>query len=526
MDNTTKTPKEKKTSDKTTIVDVKKVSFQSLFVDHLMSSLDCPYRTKNGNIYNWNHSYWKVCDFETEMLPYALSFLKKHIPAVYSEKNAQSCVKTAIAGLPRLPDMNKNMSGGIHIPTKDYMLNVYQDGRFTISDFDSNKHFHTYQINAYLRPYLPDPEEAANLRFTDETFEIPHVDYSTLFGRFLTSSIPDHEQEDLLAEWSGFSLTPIINGSTQAIYMIGQGGNGKSVFINAISALHQKVANMEIDRLNETQSLSKLVSSSLAVVSDAERKVNEGAFKKIIHGEPIACKFLYRDEFTFSPTAKWLISANDMPLIHDKSEGMWRRILFINFNQKINENDKIQDIDSQIVDYHLSEVLFWSLHGLRRLIKRSFIFNKTKESQRLSKLVKLENNSVLRFISERQVKTRNSGGLPRSEIFRLYSEFCESRKEMALSSNKFWGTFEKSFKEEYGFDCDTNTHGGKFKGCFTRFTNIVVDCELENETPSGVVVKSSKMIDLGEYVMIAGKRFKVVKSIPFKGEEKVELIPA
>jgi putative DNA primase/helicase len=63
---------------------------------------------------------------------------------------------------------------------------------------------------------------------------------------------------------------------------------------------------------------------------------------------------------------------NEKPKIADPSEGMWRRVRLIEFNQTIPKGDRDPDLAGKL-EAELSGVLNWALDGLKRVQQRGLI---------------------------------------------------------------------------------------------------------------------------------------------------------
>ena len=67
-------------------------------------------------------------------------------------------------------------------------------------------------------------------------------------------------------------------------------------------------------------------------------------FKKLVTGDIIDAEFKGKDSFTFTNTAKFIFSANELPKMNDTSEGFIRRILIIPFKRYFNEEERDQEM--------------------------------------------------------------------------------------------------------------------------------------------------------------------------------------
>lgn len=491
-----------------TVIDTendKKKSATLHFVEFLRKK---DYRRIGNNIYSWSGVYWSRLD-SSKIYEIAGSYLEKYMPAMVSDKMIKSCAATAGMILQELqPKKNNNE---IVIPCADYVLRLLSDGSLTISEPDQDRDTHTYCLNVYLRKFLPNPELASEVQFKDYKIELPDLDPKSLFSHYLSTSLPDLDVELTLSQWVGYSLTPIINGETKAIYLLGDGRNGKSVLIDVVSALHYKTTSLKLDKLGPAD-LSEMIDATLVFSPDAGKNIQEDNFKALVTGDKVQVKLLYKDPMTFQPKAKFIIAANQLPLGLDKSDGLWRRFIFIDFNQKLNENQIIADIKDRIIDSELDQVLIWALKGLRSLLLHNMKFNTLECDNVLKKQAQLNNNSAWRFILERSIKYKEEANISKKEVYLTYHDFCISRGEKPMSSNVFWPTLEKAFNKEYGLEVNFE---GKIKsvvGIRERYVSLVFDCDLSNDNQS----QSYKQVFNHETIEIGGKLYRVRIDVDFE----------
>jgi hypothetical protein len=86
-------------------------------------------------------------------------------------------------------------------------------------------------------------------------------------------------------------------------------------------------------------------------------------------------------KFTAKPTAKLMFATNELPHFSDKSDGIWRRPLYVPMEHKVSEEDKVPGMDAvSFWEPHLPGLLCWSLDGLRRLRERHWRFTQPESS--------------------------------------------------------------------------------------------------------------------------------------------------
>jgi putative DNA primase/helicase len=123
-----------------------------------------------------------------------------------------------------------------------------------------------------------------------------------------------------------------------ALLFLGMGGNGKSTYLNALSAFIGKanISNMSLHRLESDRFSAANLQGKLANICPdlpSEHLAGTSVFKAIVGGDPISAEHKFRDGFDFTPFARLVFSANHPPRSNDNSEGFFRRWAVVPFNR-------------------------------------------------------------------------------------------------------------------------------------------------------------------------------------------------
>lgn len=161
----------------------------------------------------------------------------------------------------------------------------------------------------------------------------------------------------------------------KAFLLVGEGANGKSVFIKLIVAFvgKENSANVPLQELTEDKfASSNLYSKLVNVFADlkADRIKDTGYFKTLVSGDPTMAQKKHKDHFEFENYAKLVFSANQLPESSDKSYAFFRRLVIIPFNQTFEGAARDEHlIDKLTTSEELSGLLNVAIAGLKRLIR-------------------------------------------------------------------------------------------------------------------------------------------------------------
>ncbi len=201
-----------------------------------------------------------------------------------------------------------------------------------------------------------------------------------LWLRFLEDATSgDADLIFFLRQWCGYCLTGAIREHA-LVFIHGPGGNGKSVFLNVLTAiLNAYAATAAMDTFTASKSdrhptdLAMLRGARLATASETEegRAWAEARIKQITGGDPITARFMRQDFFTFTPQFKLTIVGNHQPVLKNVDDAARRRFNIVPFiRQPMNPDpqleEKLKAEYPAILRWMIEGCLDWQKHGLVR----------------------------------------------------------------------------------------------------------------------------------------------------------------
>ena len=180
----------------------------------------------------------------------------------------------------------------------------------------------------------------------------------------------DGALQDFLMRAAGYCLT----GSTREHALFfghGTGGNGKSVFVNTLTAImggYAATAPMETFVATSSDrhptELAALRGARLVTAQETEegRAWAEAKIKALTGGDPITARFMRRDFFTFTPQFKLFAAGNHRPGLRGVDEAIKRRLHLIPFSVSIPAAER----DPELMEKLKAEwpgILAWAVEG-------------------------------------------------------------------------------------------------------------------------------------------------------------------
>jgi len=175
---------------------------------------------------------------------------------------------------------------------------------------------------------------------------------------------------DFMQRLCGYFLTG--DTSEESVYILyGRGRCGKSKFVEILTyVLGDYVKDTPLSTFLEhndtnTADLASLLGARLVTATEAEdnQAFNESLLKRISGRDPVTCRFLFRDYFTYTPTFKVLFATNDIPNFRAQSYAMQARVKIVPFKQRFYEPEENQ---LPVQDLHIVDKLKREVDGIFR----------------------------------------------------------------------------------------------------------------------------------------------------------------
>lgn len=382
----------------------------------------------DGLFYKWEQDHWKATSDE-HIQEEALDWLSIFDRSRATASTAQACVETARLRVRKLPAKPKASS--IVIPLRDCWLFVDPKGAITAIEPDPGVavcHRIACDKSIPLGPYTPQPLKP-----------------ESLFAQFLASSLPNQDVQDFVQEYIGYTLTGTTKLQVGTLW-VGAGSNGKSLLLNVVRALHEHSVAVRLDKLAGFD-LAGLVGASLAFCDETPKsKINQQALKSLISGGAVQVEPKYGKPFNYRSTAKFIICSNHLPSATDHSDGWWRRLHIVEWNQQIKGAKVIYDLDQQIIETELDAVLDWALLGLQRMLARgTFAVPEVMEQAKQDAIQ--TSNTVFSWTQDAGVALSMlpSQMVSKADLYDRYRNHCQQHGLMPVGHAEFFKRMKAVF---------------------------------------------------------------------------------
>ena len=318
--------------------------------------------------------------------------------------------------------------------SQEHLLNC-KSGIVNLKNGKIMEHDKELMISKYA-PYNITKEKPKRwLKFLDDIFE------------------GDKEVIDYIHKVAGYSMTGSMREQSMFI-LFGDGANGKSLFlemINMVAGSYGATSNVEIllEKRNNQANLGDVarLNKIRNVVTDETKigdKLNESAIKTMTSGiGKIVARFLYGNEFEFTPIFKIFMATNHKPVIRGTDHGIWRRLKLIPFNRVFKDSEQDKDLVEKL-KLELDGIFTWAVLGAQKWYEQGL-----QEPQKLKDVIKeyrTEMDLIQRWIEE-ACDVGKEHRETAKDLFDNFSNYVSMNKEFQMSQTLFGRNMSKKFKK-------------------------------------------------------------------------------
>ncbi len=295
-----------------------------------------------------------------------------------------------------------------------------------------------------LLPHRPD------LYFTIQLpFAVSPDAKCPIFLQTVSEIFPPLEDQHLLQEIYGYCITRDVFLHLAFIFA-GDGRNGKSLLWKILTALlsRDNVSFLTLSDMSERFRLIRLRHKLVNVTTEVRsgEKIDDSAFKGLVAGDEATAEEKYQKAFDFTPYAKFIVCANNMPKTRDFSDGFFDRLVILPFTQKFEGANIDRHRLEKIVPHELPGIFNWAGRGLARL-RQQGEFTKTASTKAALRDYKREVDHIMQFSEDKVIYGRGT----EVEFPLLYSHYCfwcEENRFQPKSSTGFGMRFTKISKDK------------------------------------------------------------------------------
>lgn len=298
-----------------------------------------------------------------------------------------------------------------------------------------------------------------------------------------------------LLEYMGYCLSNDDPRADKILVLTGEGQNGKSRFLNIWRAMGgDAVTSLGVRDLQNAFHLQQLDGALFNILEEVPSFTDKDVWeliKGLVTGAAVTASRKFKDPYTFSNKAKFIMTCNELPKGANPNHGYFRRLLIVPFNAVFSHEMGNIDvtIDKRIIDNELPGVLNLVLEAYHRLKDNEYQFTKSGTAEKALNEYKSDMDSVARFVEDcveiGDSPTTDTGSAPDwmakdgngtpcadvEEMFKSYAKRCRDLEEKPVSfrtfSKRIYSILKAVPKEKMK----------EFKGTLPGFARVRLDGE-------------------------------------------------
>lgn len=312
-------------------------------------------------------------------------------------------------------------------------------------------------LNGYLDLYNLELIQPSPNSYNTVRVEIPFnpaCQYSERIDDFMKFiSNGDISVMNQLYEIAGYSLLRR-NNFHKFFVIVGGGGTGKSTYANILRRMFKPryVSAVALSQFDQDYHLSKLIGSMINIDDDASNEKvlrDAGRFKSATAGMPILVRPIYSEPLELLCMATIVILSNSMPKIQDDSEGLYRRLMLVELNNRIQTPDR--DFENKITDLDMEYFFYKAAEAIHRVLRNGrFTMEETEEN--LKQKFKVQQSSINKWVQLEYMTVSELLNKGLKAIYQDYKLWCGLCGYAPFNYGNFADSLIKQYKLTTNYD--------------------------------------------------------------------------
>ena len=191
--------------------------------------------------------------------------------------------------------------------------------------------------------------------------------------------------------------------------------------------------------------LAELKGRRLVISSEMQEgmRLNTSVVKQLCSTDEIQAEKKYKAPFHFVPSHTLVLYTNHLPKVGANDEGIWRRLIVIPFNAKIEGDADIKNYADYLYEHAGGYVLKWIIEGAGKAIAADFKTTLPKVVQAAIDAYREDNDWLGQFIDD-CCDADKSASAKSGELYQAYRAYCIQNGEFARSTSDFYSALDKA----------------------------------------------------------------------------------
>lgn len=396
------------------VQEIKEAADGNLALPHYM-----PQGKSRQDVFAYEGKCWQKIDFDIYIDIIKDCALRIGLPEdISTNVGFMNILYEEVAHAVHQPFEDKVPEGEVWINLQNGTLRISRDGTTL---FDEHRRDDYLQ---YVLPYEYDPSA-----------QCPQ------WQKFMTEVLPDSATRQLVQEFCGYCFTTNVKAEKMLV-LKGNGSNGKSVFMTTLKHLYGKenVSESEFSAVTTDDERRSLLENKLVnISSESSKELDTAILKKLVSGEPVDIRLLYKGSRLMTAIPKFITSYNVMPR-PEQTNAFFRRWILVPFMQTFTGKLADKELDKKLLA-ELPGILNWVIEGLQRLVANHYNFTESEECNKALDHYRKSGDSAALFIDD-CCEPFDGAPTTGAKILEAYKYYCLKEEISSLGKKKLFDHLE------------------------------------------------------------------------------------
>ena len=197
-------------------------------------------------------------------------------------------------------------------------------------------------------------------------------------------------------------------------------------------------------------------------------RLNDSTVKQLCSTDEIFAEKKYKDPFSFTPCHTLVLYTNHLPRVSASDDGIWRRLIVIPFNAKIEGSSDIKNFSEYLYNNAGESILAWIIEGSKKVIDAEYKIKLPACVEKAISEYRSQNDWFTHFLEDK-CETDMKYRVSSNDLYQAYRAYCLETNEYVRSTTDFYTALEKAGFDRISIDRKRYFRGLKLKPEFDDF---------------------------------------------------------
>ena len=170
-------------------------------------------------------------------------------------------------------------------------------------------------------------------------------------------------------------------------------------------------------------------------------RLNDSTVKQLCSTDDVFAEKKYKDPFSFTPCHTLVLYTNHLPKVSASDDGIWRRLIVIPFDAKIEGKSDIKNYSEYLYNNAGESILAWIIEGAKKVIELDYHIPVPACVQKAIDDYRAQNDWFAHFLEDKcdvgaDLKESSSA------LYQAYRNYCIDTNEYVRNTADFYFALE------------------------------------------------------------------------------------